>query len=317
MPGRVGALAFALVISLPCLGAEWAAFIAPDLPQTRGLFAELGRRANRELQDNGLELRFVPLSDRDDLADKATIARAVADHPRVIFATSTFSALWAKDATNSIPVIFASVADPVRSGLVVSVGRPGGNLTGFTYDIPVEGKQFELLREIVPTARRIGVLEDGTWLGERITIGQLAAYEKALGISIKVFRSGSVEGLAKFVLGAGGREIDAWLVPISNTAAQGRVQLVDALRRAGKPAVFGRSFFVDAGGLAAFQEIVDTPMEIWHVMLREILDGIPPGQIPVQRPKRFELTINMSTARRLRLNVPETLLRRADRVVIE
>jgi putative ABC transport system substrate-binding protein len=148
-----------------------------------------------------------------------------------------------------------------------------------------------------------------------MTHDRLSGYEKLLGVSIRVFRADDPEGMARTVLGREGSRVDGWLVPISNTAAQGRRQIIEALQRARRPAVFGRSFFVDDGGLAAFQETIDAPMEIWHDILRQVLDGISPADIPVQRPRRFELTINLATANALGIRVPAGLLRRADRVV--
>jgi putative ABC transport system substrate-binding protein len=243
------------------------------------------------------------------------LAEIVKDAPRVIFAASARVALAAKASTASIPIVFGSVADPVRIGLVASLGRPGGNATGFTYDVLVEGKQLELVAELAPKARTIGVLEDGHWLGERITPEMVAQFERQLGRRIKVLRADGPEDIVALATSPKARGVDAWFVPISNAASERRHDLAEALNRQRRVAVYGRSFFVDAGGLAAYQELIADPMGIWREIFLALLRGTAPGAIPVQRPKQYELALNAATARRIGVPLSPGLLRRADRVV--
>ena len=303
----------ALLCQTAAAAQQWAAFIAPDLAQTRMLFEDLKRRAAPELRVSRMELRYVPVPQADEAAMRARIAEAVSGEPRVIIAVSTLIASMTKSRTATIPIIFASVADPVRAGLVASLAQPGANLTGFTYDIPVEGKQLELLAEIAPRAKVFGVLEDGHWLGERITREQLAKYESALGRRIQVFRASSPAHISTLVTAAGARDVDAWLVPIGNYAAEARKELVAALRKHKRPAVYGRTFFVEAGGLASFQEVIADPVGIWLAMFQQVLKGVPPSRIPVQRPKQFEMALNLEEAERLGIQFPPSLLRRANK----
>ena len=306
-------LAWALMDPAIAAAQGWAAFIAPDLAQTRLLHEDLKRRAEPELQSHKMELRYVPVPQADDAAMRARIAEVVAGEPKVIIAVSTVIAAMAKSRTATIPIIFASVADPVRAGLVASLAQPGANLTGFTYDIPVEGKQLELLAEIAPRAKVFGVLEDGHWLGERITQEQLSKYEAALGRRIQVFHASSPGHIPTVVSGSDARNVDAWLVPIGNYAAEARKDLVAALRKAKRPAVFGRTFFVEAGGLASFQEVIADPVGIWLTMFQQVLKGVPPSKIPVQRPKQFEMALNLEEAERLGMPFSPSLVRRANR----
>lgn len=316
---------FVVVLALAALAAfapgawaaGWIAFAAPDMAQTRGLYDELKRRAAPELQANGLELRFIPMAQGDEAKDDADMVRVVAEAPTLIVALSTRVALSAKRATSVVPVVFASVANPVGAGLVEELAHPGRNLTGFTYDVPVEAKQLELLTEIAPRARTIGVLEDGHWLDEKISAAELATHEQRIGRTLRTFSISSQDEIAKTILGAEGRKMDAWLVPISNTAANGRRELVEAIRKARKPAVYGRGLFVDAGGLAAYQEVVKDPVGLWLGMIRSILNGVPPSRIPVQRPKDFELSLNLAESKRTGIALSPALLRRANRVVLD
>lgn len=299
----------------PALAGGWIAFVAPDMGHTRDLFDDLRARAAADLKAHGLEMRFVALPLTDGPEVEARLAQVVSENPRVIFAASSRVALAARASTTTIPVVFGSVADPVRIGLVESLARPGGNATGFTYDVLVEGKQLELVAELAPRARTIGVLEDGHWLGERITPGQLAGFERQLGRRIEVLRAAGPEDIVELATGARARDVDAWFVPISNAASERRRELVEALNRQRRVAVYGRSFFVEVGGLAAYQEIIADPMGLWLGILQTLLRGTAPGAIPVQRPKEYELALNRDTARRIGVPLSPGLLRRADRVL--
>jgi putative tryptophan/tyrosine transport system substrate-binding protein len=309
---RLLLLALAAAGSASGARGGWVAFIAPDIPQTRKLFEEFRRRASSVLSADGIEARFIGMTAVDP-DNRRKVEETVAHQPRAIIAASARDALYAKAHTTSIPILFASVADPVRIGLVASLAAPGGNLTGFTYDIPVEGKQFELLVEIAPQAQVLGVLEDGHWIGERITKEKLADYRARLGKEIRVFQAASVQELSRIVLSS--KDVDAWLVPIGNVAAEGRAELVRAMREAKRPAVYGRTFFVEAGGLASYQEMIPDPVEIWVTMLQSVLKGIAPSRIPVQRPKQFEMALNIDEARLIGISLPADLLRRANKVL--
>lgn len=299
----------------PAIAAGWVAFVAPDIEQSRKLHAELGRLAAAELNPRGIELEFVPVADLEPATIAAALAAVVARRPLAILATSAAIAVQAKAATRQIPVLFASVIDPVRIGLVESLAAPGGNLTGFTYDVPIEEKQLEILRELAPRARVIGVIEDGYWLGPKFSRERLREQERALGVRIKVLVEASPERIARVPASAAAREVDAWLIPISDAAAMARTALVESIRRTGKPALYGRTLFVEAGGLASYQEVIPSPMDLWRDSLHLVLTGTPPAQIPVQRPKDFELALNLEEANRSGLRIPPALLRRAHRFV--
>ena len=291
------------------------AFIAPDFPQTRQLYANLKARSAAQLAEANLELRFEAVPDESGEPLERRMAEIVRASPRVLLAAAERIAVSAKRHAGRTPIIFATRSDPVRSGLVASAAQPGGTVTGFTYDIDVESKQLELLKELVPGARTIGVLNDGPWLDERIGLERLRGYEATMGIRLEVFTGATAEDMPRLVLGAKGRKVDAWLVPIHNLTGNARVEIVRAMREARRPAVYGRSSFVEAGGLASYEERIVDPMGIWHELLVAVLKGVPPGIIPVRRPKDFEMVLNVGAAERLGLRLDRAIIRRADRVV--
>lgn len=300
----------------PSWSAGWVAFIAPDIDQGRALFEEFRRLAAPDLEAHQLELRFVAVENvPDGPGIEGPVAKAVRQGPRVVLAAAERVATHAKRHTSSIPIIFGSATNPVRAGLVSSLARPGANVTGFTSDIEIERKQLELLKEVAPRARRVGVLNDGTWYTSRVGPEQVAAYERELGLALRIFTGTTPEDMARIVLGAGAREVDAWLVPVHNLTGIARDEVVRAINTVNKPAVYGRTFFVEAGGLMSYQEVIPRPMAIWAEMFRMILGGTPPGDIPVRMPRDFVLAVNVAQAQRAGMPFPPALLRRADKVV--
>ncbi len=304
-------MTFALVLA----AAGWIAFIAPDFPQSRSLFGELQARAAADLKARDLELRFIPLppDNRSGVGD--IVAAALEGKPMMVIAPAEEIAVTAKRLSNSgIPVIFSTRADPVRSGLVKSLSRPGGNVTGISYDVEIESKQLELLREIVPGLRLVGVLADEIWSTESVPPHLVARYERKIGVRLRIFHAITPEDAVRLTRTPEALEVDAWLVPITNHNGRARNEVVAAIRETGKPAMYGRTFFVDAGGLASYQEVIRQPMAIFHQMMREILKGKAAGDIPVRRPRDFELALNPSEAERLGIRLPPAMLRRADRI---
>src|SRR5207253_502564 len=126
---------------------------------------------------------------------------------------------------------------------------------------------------------------DGQWLGFKFSEEQRKEREMALGVRIRVTRADSIEAMLSAIEH---NEVDAWLIPVTDKAAMGRVELIAALKRSRKPALFGRTLFVSEGGLASYQEVIREPMALWHEAMMQILRGTPAGKIPVRRPHEFE-----------------------------
>jgi putative tryptophan/tyrosine transport system substrate-binding protein len=255
-----------------------------------------------------------------DVFDRGEAARrigsALRDRPAVIIATSSESAGIAREVAGAVPIVFGSYQDPVRLGLVQSLADPGGNITGFTLFAPIDMKRLELLRELAPHARRLGIIVDRWWMNETDGRAILSAAKDRLGFEGKIFQMEKPEDL-RLLDAAEAREIEAWYVPATTLAGEHPFAVVRALGMLNKPAVFPATRFVDAGGLASYQprQSLDQAFDLFAKLTGLILDGVAPGRIPVERPQSFELVVNAQAARRLGIPLSDALLKRADRVI--
>jgi len=254
---------------------------------------------------------------RDEAA--ARLLSAVSrERPALVIATSSESAAIAREVAPEVPIVFGSHQDPVRLGLVRSLADPGGHLTGFTSFAPIDLKRLELLREIAPRARRLGIVIDHWWMDETDGAAILRAAKADLGFDGQVFLMEKMGDLRQLETRAA-REVDAWYVPPTTLPFEHPAEVVSALATLHKPVMFPSSRFAQAGGLAAYQpkQSVDEALDLLARLAGLILDGAPPGAIPIERPKSFELWLNATEARRLGIALPEYLLKRADHVIVE
>jgi putative tryptophan/tyrosine transport system substrate-binding protein len=235
-----------------------------------------------------------------------------------VIATSggTPVALAAKSATSTIPIVFAFVSDPVGSGLVASLARPGGNLTGFS-NIAVElaPKRLELLCELVPQARVIALLvnPDNPTIEPLIRDSQAAA--RAKGVQLQILKASSEREIdAAFAtivpLRAGGLVVDA-----DSLFNIHRKQVVALASRDAVPAIYARREFPDSGGLASYGSNDTATIREVGMYAGKILNGAKPADLPVQQPTTFELVVNLKAASALGLTVPPSILARADEVI--
>jgi putative tryptophan/tyrosine transport system substrate-binding protein len=238
----------------------------------------------------------------------------------VIVAGGLTAALAAKAATATIPIVFGASSDPVRAGLVASLNRPGGNATGVAgFSDALIGKRLEILRDLVPSAAVVGMLVNPSAASAEAQSGVVQAAARALGVQIRIL---SVENQEQFdtVFARAVRErTDAILVPSSTLFSNGRARLVALAALHAMPAIYELPDFVVAGGLisygnsrnagagAAYQQV--------GAYAGRIIKGEKPADLPVVQPTKFELAINLKTARALGLTVPPTLLAIADRVI--
>jgi putative tryptophan/tyrosine transport system substrate-binding protein len=232
----------------------------------------------------------------------------------VIAATSTYSAFAAKAATTTTPIVFLVGEDPVRLGLVASLARPGGNLTGINnFSGELTAKRLELLRDMVPGAARIAVLVNPANAGTALRDVEPAA--RAMGLQIQVLNaSTSLEidtAFATFVR----ERPDAIFVSLDVFFISRRAQLVNLASRHALPATYPLREFAEAGGLMSYgTNIADTFRQI-GVYAGRILKGAKPADLPVVQSTKFELIINAWTARMLGLAIPPTLIATADEVI--
>ena len=235
----------------------------------------------------------------------------------VIAATSTYSAFAANAATTTTPIVFLVGEDPAGLGLVASLGRPGGNLTGiniFTGELTT--KRLELLREMVPGAARIAVLVNpANATTTETTLRDVAAAARVMGLQIQVLNaSTSLEIDAAFATFVRERP-DAVFVGLDPFFISRRAQLVNLASRHALPATFTLREFAEAGGLMSYGTNIADAFRQIGVYAGRILKGAKPADLPVVQSTKFELVINASTARMLGLAVPPTLLATADEVI--
>jgi putative ABC transport system substrate-binding protein len=225
-------------------------------------------------------------------------------------------AFAAKAATTTVPVIFAVSEDPVRSGLVASLARPGGNLTGVSFlTAELGAKRLELLRELVPGAVKVAVLVDPAVPPTATTLREVEAASGAMGVRIQVLNaSNSGEINAAFAILARERP-DALFVGPGFLFSSRRVQLVHLATFHKVAATYSLRQFAEIGGLMSYgTSVTDTYRQI-GLYTGRVLKGAKPADLPVEQSTKFELVINAETARMLGLTVPPTLLARADEVI--
>jgi putative ABC transport system substrate-binding protein len=223
---------------------------------------------------------------------------------------------FAKAATTAIPIVFMSGGDPVRQGLVASLNRPGGNLTGTTmFSSEVEAKRIGLLNELAPRAAAIAVLVDATSSIAAFQIEQAQAAERSIGAPIRIVSIGSEGGYEAAFATIVQEKIGALLVAASVNFNSVRERLTALAARHGIPAMYEIREFVDAGGLISYAPSVTEAYRQVGVYTGRILKGEKPADLPVVLPTRYELVINLKTAKTLGLDVPDKLLALADEVI--
>jgi putative ABC transport system substrate-binding protein len=224
--------------------------------------------------------------------------------------------LAAKAATATIPIVFAPVPDPVRSGLVASFNRPGGNLTGVAaLTIELDPKRLELLHELTRPGGALGVLLNPTRPDIRAQLESIETAAVSVGRRLVVAYAPTAEQIDAAFATLAQRSIAGLLVGADAFFSSRRTQIVALTRRAGWPAVFQWREFADAGGLASFgPSLIDSYRQV-GVFVARILNGEKPADLPVQQPTRFELVINLGAAKALGLQIPPALLVRADAVI--
>jgi len=294
-----------------------ATFAASDPQSQRGL--DLFRQAFRELghvegQSVAIEYRWAE-GKPERLLDLATeLVRLKVD---VIVTTGGVpSAQAAQRATKEIPIVFAGPADPVAAGLVASLARPGGNITGPSLiSDQLVGKELELLREVVPKVTRVAVLWNPTNPGNTHQLRAAETAARALGVQLlPVEARGGGEIDRAFVAMA--RERTGALLVLMDAIFQDRRERIAELAAKNRlPAVYGFSVFPEAGGLMSFAASRSDLNRQVAIYVDKILKGAKPADLPVAQPTKFELIINLKTAKALNLTIPPSVLGRADQII--
>ena len=244
------------------------------------------------------------------------VAEMAAVPPDVILAggSSTMGPLM--ETIRTVPIVFTLGNDPVGSGYVDSLARPGGNITGFmSYEFSIAGKWLELLKEIAPGVSRVAVLRDASQPFATSLFAAMQAVAPSLGVEVSAVNLRNADEIQRSVEGFA-RSPNGGLIPVSNAAAVRHRDLIIGLAARHKlPAVYWERFFVAAGGLMSYgPDLVDQFRQAAGYVAR-ILKGENAAELPVQASTKYELAINLKTAKALGLTVPPTLLARADEVI--
>ena len=248
------------------------------------------------------------------------IPQALADflsrRPAVMVVAGSHAVHAARAATSTVPIVFVSVADPVGQKIVASLAHPGGNLTGNTILTEVlVVKRLELLREILPKAVEVGYLVDPTNPGSVTSFRGLAAPAKKLGIRLTQFDASNERELDRALAAIGGKRLDAVMLGRDAQFTVFRKKIIDSLARSRLPAFFAAGEGVVDGGLMTYSTNWRELVRNTASFVDRILKGAKPGDLPIEQPTKFELVINLRTAKALGITIPQSVLLRADEVI--
>jgi putative tryptophan/tyrosine transport system substrate-binding protein len=234
----------------------------------------------------------------------------------LIATSSTPAALAAKRATTTIPIVIGFAADPVGSGIVSSLAHPGGNITGWTHQgLELRQKYLELLKEAVPEAKRFGVLWNPANPVHKSSMKVIEAAAQRLKVElylVGVQDSKEIEGAFSTLAG---KRADALIVYPDGLFLDQKALIVTLAARRRLPAMYGIREYVEAGGLMAYGTNLSEMYRLGASFVDKILKGAKPGDLPVEQPTKFELVINLKTAKALGLTIPQSVLGRADEVI--
>jgi len=324
------ALAFSVLLAPLAADAQQAAgkvyrigflsVLGAPTPSTPAGVLEAFRQGLRELgwvegQNIVIDYRFAE-GRFDRLPDLAAeLVRLKVD---IIVAVATQGVAAAKNATETIPIVMISgSADPVGLGFIASLARPGGNVTGLSYSVGPEilGKGLELLKEIVPKVRRVAILSNPASPVQPLFIREVKVAARSLGVQLQLLEArgpnefdGAFAAMAK-------ERVGALLVVADGLFILHRTRLADLAARSRLPAIYGYREHVEAGGLMSYGSSL---RDLWRraaTYVDKILKGAKPADLPVEQPTKFELVINLKTAKALGLTIPPSVLIRADEVI--
>jgi putative ABC transport system substrate-binding protein len=234
----------------------------------------------------------------------------------VIFAMSSTEVEPTRQGTKTIPIVFATHADPVGLGHVASLPRPGGNITGLTIILTdLVAKQLELLKEAVPQATRIGVVFSPTAPSHRPAIQAVRIAGEALGVQPVMVPTRTVESFEEAFSTMSRDNVDAFLVVSAPLNISHRARLAELALKQRLPGMYGTKENVESGGLMSYSADLVDMCRRSAVYIDKILKGAKPADLPVEQASKYELVINLKTAKAIGLEIPPTLLARADEVI--
>ena len=265
-----------------------------------------------------LEYRYVDAPPELRAARLDTLLRELlGEGVDVLFSPRPEILLAAKRATSTVPIVFATIGDPVGAGIVDSLVRPGGNVTGIAYDSTpdIAGKQLQLLHELLPRGRTFGMVVWKGSLDMRPFIESARAAGSVVDVALLPFESGDGKDLDAAYANFARQSVAGVLVLGSAYAFVHRARLAALAARHRLPAMYAMREGVVAGGLMSYGPVISEQFTRAAAMVDKILKGARPGELPVEQPTTFEFVVNLKVARSLGIDVPRTLLLRADEVI--
>jgi putative ABC transport system substrate-binding protein len=246
----------------------------------------------------------------------ALAAELVDLHPDLIITVATPPAIAAKRATTTIPIVMATAGDPVQSGVVASFARPGGNVTGVTlYGTELSAKRVELLKEVLPQAKRIAALGNGRNSYNQYLWTETEPAARALGFDPQVFMVQEMPDLLTAFAAMKRARADALIVLSDALLNSAREKIIALASEHHLPAMYEAWEFVEDGGLISYGPDIAEMTRRSAALVDKVLKGVKPADLPIEQPTKFELAVNLKTAKTLGLDMPALLLARADKLI--
>ena len=278
---------------------------------------EMFRRSLRELgyaEGHNIAIEYRSAEGRPQLLELANAL--VRDKVEVIVTGGGPAARSAKDATKTIPIVFATSGDPVESGFVDSIARPGGTMTGISWlSFELVGKRLELLKEAAPGVSRVAILSNPQHPGEQRELRETQSSARAMGITLEYHQARTRAEFDAAYDALSKQNVNGLLVFPEGVTWSNRLGIIDFAAKRRLPSMLGWKEFVEAGGLMAYGPNRDESFKRIAVYVDKILKGTKPADLPVELPIRFELVINLKAAKQIGLTIPPNVLARADRVI--
>jgi putative ABC transport system substrate-binding protein len=222
----------------------------------------------------------------------------------------------AKDATKTIPIVFATSGEPVETGFVDSIARPGGNMTGMSWlSFELVGKRLELLKESVPRVSRVAILSNPQHPGEQRELQETQSTGRVMGMTLDYYQTRTSGEFDAAYDAISKQNVNGLLVFPEGVTLANRLGIIDFAAKRRLPSMLGWKEYVEAGGLMSYGPNRDESFKRIAVYVDKILKGTKPADLPVELPIRFELVINLKTANQIGLTIPPNFLVRADRVI--
>jgi putative ABC transport system substrate-binding protein len=293
-------------------------YLSPNSPSTNPARLEAFRQGLRELGYVEGKNIFVEYRNAEGKLDRlpALATELVRLKVEVIVTTSPAPTRAAKEATVTIPIVFAQDGDPVASGFVASLGRPGGNITGLSTLAPeLSGKRLELLKEVVPKLSRVAVFGTSTTPSTAPTLKETELAAGASKVEHQYLDILDAKDIEAAFRAAGKRRVDAVLVLAGPVVFSQRAQIAELAVKSRLPAIYPQTEFTEAGGLMYYGANTPDMYRRAATYVDKILKGAKPADLPVEQPTKFEFVINLKAAKQIGLTIPPTVLARADKVI--